>query len=210
MTKLLLIRHGQSEGNLRHVFLGHTNLDLTPQGYKQAEVLTEYLKNEKIDKVYSSDLMRACHTVSGIAEQRGLEIIKDPQLREIFAGDWEGKSFDYLRSEYADEYNKWKTGIGNAVCVGGESVIELQKRFSAEIEKIVAENPGKTVCIGTHATPIRVLNAYINKIPANEIKNIPWAPNASITTVLCENGKMSIESYGFNDYLGDNITQPAD
>ena len=54
-----MIRHGQSIGNLNRVYLGHTDWDLTELGYKQAELVCEYLKDEKIDIIYSSDLIRA-------------------------------------------------------------------------------------------------------------------------------------------------------
>ena len=205
-TKLLIIRHGQSLGNAGKRFLGHTDLDLTPHGYEQAEKLTEYLKNEKIDKVYSSDLIRAYHTVLGIAKQRGLEVIRDSRLREIYAGKWENKSYDELYVDFAEDYRLWKTDIGNSKCTDGETVMDLQKRIVGAVTEIAESNPGKTVCIGTHATPIRVFYSYVSNIPSSGIKDVPWATNASVTTAIYENGKMRIESYGFNEFLGNTKT----
>lgn len=206
-TKLLIIRHGQSLGNLEKRFLGHTDWDLSQLGYSQAEKLCEYLKDEKIDKVYSSDLIRAYHTVLGIAKQRGLEVIKDSRLREIYAGQWEGQLYDSLYVDFKEDYTVWKTDVGNSRCTGGESVLELQKRVVSAVEEIAENNPGKTVCIGTHATPIRVLCSYIdNNRSAEDIQNVQWVRNASITTVLYENGKMRIQKKGDDVFLGNSKT----
>lgn len=206
MTKLILIRHGQSLGNLCERFLGHTDMDLSELGYKQAKITADYLKNERIDAVYSSDLMRAYNTVLPIAEQRGLTIVRDKSLREIFAGDWEGKSYIELAEMYPDEYGKWRNDIGNAHCSGGESVMELQKRIVDKIIKIAYAHPSETVCIGTHATPLRVLNAFINNIEPSRIKEIPWATNASVTVVMYDGGKMTMTDYGNDSFMGKDAT----
>lgn len=205
-TKLILIRHGQSIGNLNRVYLGHTDWDLSELGYQQADLVCDFLKNEKIDAVYSSDLMRAYNTVLPIANQRGLSIIKNKNLREIFAGEWEGKHYEELVSEYEKPYHIWKTDIGNAGCTGGETVIVLQKRIFDEIRKIAEENMGKTVCIGTHATPIRTLNAAVNNISKDEMYQIPWATNASVTVLEYNNCKFTMLKYGEDAFLGDAIT----
>lgn len=206
-TKLLIIRHGQSIGNLERRFLGHTDLDLSELGYKQASIVTEYLKNEKIDIIYSSDLKRAYNTVKPIAECRNLKIIKSERLREIYAGEWENGDYEYLSKNFSDEYEKWKNDIGNACCNGGESVIELQDRVYEEVLKIAKENIGKTVCIGTHATPIRTLCAKIEGIKKDDMYKVPWATNASVTTVTYDGKELKIVKYAEDEFMGENITR---
>lgn len=206
-TKLLIIRHGQSIGNLERRFLGHTDLDLSELGYKQAEITKEYLKNEKIDVIYSSDLKRAYNTVKPIAESRNMEIKTSKNLREIYAGEWENGDYEYLSQNFADEYEKWKTDIGNACCNGGESVAELQQRVYEEVMKIATENIGKTVCIGTHATPIRTLFAKIEDVKKENMHEVPWATNASVTTVIYSDGKLKIVKYAEDEFMGENISK---
>ena len=206
MTTLILVRHGQSVGNLHKKFLGHCDWDLSEQGYLQANITKEYLKDRKIDAVYSSDLMRAYNTVAPIAKQRNLEIVKDKQLREIYAGEWEGKKYDELLEQFPDDYGTWLNDIGNARCTGGESVRELQQRIICELVKISEANLGKTVCIGTHATPIRALTAYISGVDFDEMKNIPWVKNASVTIVTYDEGHFQMIEYGIEDFLGSNVT----
>ena len=61
-TKIILVRHGQSQGNAIRVLLGHTDLDLTELGFRQAACTAEALRHERIDVIYSSDLKRAMST----------------------------------------------------------------------------------------------------------------------------------------------------
>lgn len=204
-TKLILVRHGQSQGNKKHVYLGHTDWDLSEEGYKQAELLCEYLKSEKIDAVYSSDLMRAYNTVLPTAKAHGLEIIKNEKLREIYAGEWEGKTYEQLTEQYAESYKIWRTDIGNARCDGGESVLELKARAGAIITQIAEKNIGKTVLVGTHATLLRTFNAYCNNVEKDDIKDIPWMVNASVTRAEFFENKFKITEYGYSDFLGDML-----
>ena len=203
ITHIYLIRHGESMGNKRDAFLGHTDLDLTPKGHMQAEQTAHYLKNIYADVIYSSDLMRAYSTAMHTAKIKGIDVIKNKNLREIFAGDWENKTFEFLKEEFADEYKIWMNNIGLARCTNGESVKELQNRIVNEVIKIAKENEGKTVFIFTHATPIRALKAACDNVKMDEMRNIPWATNASVTHAQYENSVLSIKDYSVDYFLGE-------
>lgn len=206
-TKFYLIRHGQSQGNLLGLFLGHTDMDLTELGYRQAEMAAEYLKDIPVDVIYSSDLQRAYHTGCPTAQRKGMEIHTSPALREIFAGAWEAEKFTDLLVKYPEEYgNVWRFDIGNARCTGGESALELQSRVIGELRRIAEENPGKSVMVFTHATPIRVFKAHCDGLAPQEIASIPWATNASVTTAEYENGEFTLLSYSVDHFMGDCVT----
>ena len=103
---------------------------MSETGYLQANCVSEYIVNNlKIDKIYSSDLIRAYNTVLPEAKALKMEIIKDERLREIKAGLWENQSYEYLIENFGDSYNRWLTDIGNAGCDGGESVQDLKLRI---------------------------------------------------------------------------------
>ena len=114
---------------------------------------------------------------------------------------------DDLVSSYASEYGLFRTDIGHCRPTGGESVVALGERIKAAASRIVSENEGKTVLIGTHATPIRVLGALWNGLPFEETARIPWAQNASTTVVEYEGGSPRLLLYGYNDYLGRLMTR---
>ena len=95
----------------------------------------------------------------GAISQKGTarEVISDRNLREIYAGEWEGKKFSELPGLYEKTYGVWLSDIGRSHPDGGESVSELYERIIGEVRKIARENMGKTVLIATHATPIRCI-----------------------------------------------------
>ena len=204
--RFILVRHGQSEGNLVRSFLGHTDLDITELGHMQAECTAEYLKNEKIDFIYSSDLKRAWNTAEHIAAKKNLSIIADSEIREIFAGEWENRLFNDLEIEFAEDFKIWREDIGSARPTGGESVKELSKRILAELTRIASMYDGETVCIASHATPIRMAGVKAMGLSVEDAKNVPWAPNASVTLIDVENRVFKLVKYGYDEHMGDLTT----
>lgn len=208
MVTLILERHGQSKANEMGVFTGHLDIDMTPLGYKQAERSAEYIvQNFKVDKIYSSDLVRAMGTAKCVADRLGIEVIKEKGLRELFAGKWEGATFDSIIKGYADDWKIWCEDIGNSRCTGGESVKELGERVLSVLTKIAKENDGKTILVSTHATPIRTMQCLLNKKPLDQMKNVPWGSNASVTVVEYDNEKWEIKSASYDKHLEDMKTR---
>lgn len=182
MTTLILVRHGESEANRQGIFAGQINPDLQNKGLKQAELTAKYIAdNYKVDKIYSSDLQRAYKTALCIADILNLEVIPEQNLREINGGNWEGVKFDDLVYEYADEYSMWLNHIGHSGCVGGETVKQLGDRIMNALTRIAQDNEGKTIVIATHGTPIRAAQSIIRSGTLDEMENIPWVSNASVT-----------------------------
>jgi len=138
-----------------------------------------------------------------ISEALGIEIIKCPELREISAGEWEGKLFDELCEEYPEAYSTWRNDIGNAVCTGGESVKQLSARILSALCDIAKENDGKTVCITTHATPIRAVCTAAAGLPAEQMSKINWVGNASFNVFDYEDGKFTAVKLSDMTHLGE-------
>ena len=202
MTRFIMIRHGFSVANNEKRFAGHSDFPLTEIGRTQAERCAEALKDEKIDAVYASDLSRAFDTALPIARAHNLEVIPHKGLREIYAGKWEGHSFTWLDENYPDEYGRvWKTDIGMTKPDGGESVAELYSRVIATLRNIAADNEGKTLCVATHATPIRSVCTAAAGGKAEDMSKISWTPNASISYFEYENGSFQAVYTGRVDHL---------
>ncbi len=207
-TTLLLIRHGESKANESHLFAGHLNVELSQKGESQARLTAQYIaENYRVDKIYASDLRRAYNTAKPLADMLSKEIEATKELREIYAGDWEGKPFEELQTQYALEYEIWREDIGNAQCSSGEAVKDLAVRIWKAVQKIAEENEGKTVAIATHATPIRTLLCRWKGFPLTEMKNIPWVSNASVTVIKHCNGVWSIEKESVDKHLAELKTR---
>ena len=206
MTKLLLIRHGQSQANLHGAFAGHWDTPATDLGLHQAAITGKYVaQNYKVDAVYSSDLQRARAVGEAVAENTGLDMTTDRQLREINAGQWEKVSFDTLDQSFPS-YRLWRTDIGSSYCDGGETVAQLQERFVGAVKRIAMNHPNQTVVIATHATPIRTLQCHCVGKGLGEMQNIPWVTNASITEVFYEDGCFTLGKVAQDDHLGDLVS----
>lgn len=206
MTKLVIVRHGQSLANLEERCAGRYNCDLTPVGKRQAALMTEYvLKTYRVDAVYSSPLSRARDTVIKIAEKAGVPLIICDKLQELYCGKWEGVSLPEIAKNYPQDAYLWKTDIGKSRPTGGESFAELQSRANEAFCKIAEENGGKTVVIGTHGGVIRTMQCLFSGVPITDMKDIPWTPNASVSEVNYESGKFIPVSMGYTGFLSDDL-----
>lgn len=200
-TRLIFIRHGESEANLRDQFAGDFDAALTERGRAQAECTAEALKDTQIDIAYASDLQRAYQTGEIIARPHGLSVIPDPGLREIRGGDWEGVTFSDIARLYPDDWACWRRDLVNSRCTCGESVMELAARIRAACERIARREEGKTVLIATHATPIRAMQTVWQGLPPEAINSVPWVSNASISIVDFENGEWTPAVIGEDGHL---------
>ena len=202
-TKIILVRHAQGEGNLKGEFHGQYPSDLTELGIRQAECTAEFLKDTKIDVAFASDIPRAFSTARIIAEKHGISVTKEEGLREINGGVWERMKFDDIALEYPEEYAVWKYDLGNCTCPGGESIRHLAERVKKSVERLVKENAGKTILLGTHATPSRVMGCVWKGLDITEIVNLKWVPNASVS--ICEYDSQTLEfelkEYAFCEHL---------
>ena len=205
-TTLYLIRHGESLGNAQRIFLGHTDWELSPLGKQQAKALDRGIADLPIDVFYSSDLIRARQTVLPAAERRGLPLHLRKDLREIYAGLWEGMYFADIAERYPAEMEVWRHNIGYACPVDGESVEALQARALSAFSSIASENEGKTVCIGTHATTIRSALCALLCQPLSYMAEIPWPGNASITKLVYDEKGPRVVYMGKEDHLGELAT----
>lgn len=202
-TTVYMIRHGESQANLEGKFLGHGDLDLTETGHKQAACTAAYLKDVPCDAIYASDLRRAFHTAEHTAALKGMTVIPAPQLREIHGGAWELCTFEELHERFAEDFGRWIADIDRAAPTDGESVAALQQRIVAEVKRLAARHAGGTVFLFTHATPVRVAAAHSL---GQAVGAVPWAANASVTRLSCEDGVLTLEEYGYNDFMGELVT----
>lgn len=203
MTKIILIRHGESLANASRIYLGHTDWDLTEYGKEQARETAEYLRNEQVAAIYSSDLIRAYNTAVPNAEIHGLEIIKSRELREINLGIWEGKSIDEILERWNEKFNlEWRENFGEFSIEDGESIPHVAERIYDEVLRIARAHTGKTVIVACHAAAIRAFWGRVTETPSHLVASkIPFPHNASCTTVYFDGEKLIPGEYGDAHYL---------
>ncbi len=207
MTKLILIRHGQSLANANDLFAGHSDFDLSALGMEQAKRAAHWLAaHEQADVIYASDLLRAYHTATPLGEMLGLPVIPDRGLREIFAGEWEGLSFPYIAEHYADAFEVWRANYSNARPVGGESTAEVYGRVVPHIRELAKKHEGQTVVLATHATVVRAFEAHARGLCAEETGKVSFCFNAAINIYSYEDGTVSPIRSNITEHLGDLVS----
>jgi broad specificity phosphatase PhoE len=175
-TTVYLVRHGESEANAAGVFAGQTDSPLTPKGREQAKVVARALQPVHFDRIVTSPLSRTKDTAAVIAAGRGIPVETFDDLKEIDVGIAAGKPFDELRglpgATGDDGWRQWP---------GGESLDQVLTRSLRVIDHLVAESPGKTICIVGHGGVTRiVVSSFMGVLP--KLIRVP-ATNTNITIV---------------------------
>lgn len=208
MTKLILVRHGQSLANANQIFAGHSDFDLSELGHTQARLVADWLAaHEKIDVIYASDLLRAYHTAAPLAERLGLPIHKDPLLREIYAGKWDGLKISELETEFAEDFLIWKTDYSHVCPTDGESIPDVYRRIVPHICDLAEQNEGKCVLLATHATVVRAFDAFAHGFGAEETGKVPFSSNASLNVYQYDGGTVQTVCSDFTEHLGDLVSE---
>jgi len=183
--KLILIRHGESDGNVQRKFCGFKDVCLTKKGIWQAERLAYRLKGLSVDAVYCSDLKRARHTAEIIFRDRGVDIITNPKFREMNFGIWEGYTFEEVKSKYGygDEFNLWLENINEKINIPqGESLVDLNNRVMTELDKIFKKhqkmNNDETIAIVCHGGTVRVILCNVLNLELKYMYRIEQYPTA--------------------------------
>lgn len=156
--KIYIVRHGQTEENLKGTYYGSLDCGLTELGENQGIILGSKLKDIKFDKVYCSNLIRAKNTLKYI--YCGEDIIIDNRLNERNFGIFEGKTFKEIEKELSDEYEKWSKDWIDYKPLNGESFREVYLRVEDFMENL-KQDKGKNILICTHGGVVRSIYSYI-------------------------------------------------
>lgn len=179
-TRVLCIRHGETDWNAAGRWQGHAPVPLNAIGRAQSVALGRYLAGNgaRVAALYSSDLPRAWQTAQAIAEALGLAVQPEPRLREIDLGDWQGLTRDEVLAWDADRYAAYRADWRNIPAPNGESRAALRARARAAFDDIAARHAGQTVALVTHGGTLGMLLESL----FGELER-PSLTNTSITLV---------------------------
>jgi probable phosphoglycerate mutase len=210
-TELLLVRHGES-APARHdqrftLTDGHGDPELAPDGRWQAEQLGIRLSKERIDAVYVTSLRRTQETAAPLAAALGLEPIVEPELREVFLGDWEGGMFRQKAAESDPAFVRAMAEGEWGHIPGAETTEQLRVRAVAAIERIVARHAGERVVVVSHGGVIGCLLAHATDGRAFAFAG---ADNASISHIVVTNGHWILRRYNDTGHLAGELSAAAE
>jgi 2,3-bisphosphoglycerate-dependent phosphoglycerate mutase len=166
MAKLFVFRHGQTFDNKNRIFSGFRDVDLTPEGIKEAKGIGEKLKNEKVTKAYQSDLIRSQHTLELVLNgwHENVEIITDARIKERDYGDLTGKSKIETEKQNPEQYKLWHRSY-DVPPPNGESVKMVEKRVLSFLNDILPTlKPDDAVFISASGNSIRPMRKYFEHL----------------------------------------------
>ncbi|MCY3782105.1 MAG: histidine phosphatase family protein [Chloroflexi bacterium] len=178
LSKVLFIRHGQTDYNAERRLQGALPVPLNDCGIQQSRALARYLRTLKIDALYTSPRQRAKETALIVADELQLSAIEDERLAEIAFGVFEGYTFAEVAQRFPDAYTKWESGYRPYRVPNGESRLDVQLRMGSAWDDIVSSAEQNTVAIVGHSSALMILlTSMFTALPDKRVLN------TSITTL---------------------------
>jgi broad specificity phosphatase PhoE len=201
-TRVLLIRHGQSEGNAEGRFGGHTSTPLSPRGRLQAEATAQALSSENLTAIYSSDLPRAVETAMPLARLSNLDVELTDAFRERSVGVMEGLTFEEAAAQHPDQYAALIRRDFDQVLLGGESYRQMLDRASRRLDQAIGQHRGGRIALFSHTGTICILALHLmGALDAPELRPV-W-----IATANCGITRFELRTDGFVRVLAINDTR---
>jgi len=171
-TRIYLIRHGEVEGAGARRYNGHADVPLSELGIAQYHLMKERLADKDISACYSSDLIRCAVGAEIICSRLGLTPVREPRLRELDIGIWEGKTWAELMDKYPQEWQARIADIVNYRVPRGESLNDLHDRLIPAINDIVERHRGEDVLVVAHGGANRVILLDVIGAPLSSLFTI--------------------------------------
>jgi len=196
VTRLLVLRHGQTAWNVDQRIQGQLDIPLNEHGLWQAEQLALALAGEELHAVYSSDLQRAVATAAPLARGAGLALQTDRALRERAFGDFEGVSFREIEQRWPEAASRWRRREPDFAPGGGETLRQFYARSVQAATQLAARHPGQTVALVAHGGVLDCLYRAASRIELDAPRT--WQlGNAAINRLLYSEQGLAL--VGWND-----------
>jgi len=205
MTTIYLVRHCEAEGNVKRIFQGKVNCDVTEIGQKQLDKLSERFSDIHLDAIYTSPLIRAQKTAFAVRGKRDIDVQICNDLIEVYGGVLDGKPFFESFSKDPVLCDVWDNHPQDFAPENGETMRNAYDRIYNAVKEIAEENPNKTVAIASHGGVIRCLMSRLVFGTIDKLKDIPWAENTSVALLQYENGEFTLKFKNDHSHLTEDI-----
>lgn len=173
-TRILLIRHGETDWNRIHRFQGRSDLPLNQKGKDQAHALALALKDESLTAIYSSPLIRTLETARLIKVfHPSIPLFEEEGLVEMNLGEFEGMEAQRWAAEYPDFLRTWQETPASVTMPGGESLQEVQTRAIGTLERITKLYPTEsTLLLCSHNFVNLTMLCYALRVPLDRFREV--------------------------------------
>lgn len=200
---MVLVRHGQSipftEGEPFPLVDGHGDPPLSPRGMFQAELVGQRLADEPISAIYVSTLTRTHQTAAPLAARLGLGVAVEPDLREVFLGDWEGGEFRRRSADGHPAALRMRERLEWSEAPGAESNAELTARTSAALTRITLAHPDEMVAVFCHGGVIASIMGFVTGLNPFTFGGVR---NGSLTYLYATDDRWFIRAFNDAAHIG--------
>jgi broad specificity phosphatase PhoE len=180
-TRVILVRHGETEPSARGRCVGRLDVGLSDLGRAQAEALAQPLRALDPAAIYASSARRAIESAGPTASVCGLEVQQEADLCEVAFGALEGLTFEQVEARFPDVWREWMTSPATVCFPGGESLAHVQARANGVLAAIVSRHAGQTALVFTHGGPIRTLLGGALSLPDRDLFGLDVAHGSTVT-----------------------------
>jgi len=157
LTRLCLVRHGETAWNAEGRVQGQLDIPLSPTGLQQARAVASALNGETFDAIYSSDLVRVRQTAQPSADLLKKQVVLDERLRERHYGVFQSITYVEAKERFPEDYARFRAKDLDFDFETGESLRAFNDRALEVIDEIVRRNSGKNILIFTHGGVLEIL-----------------------------------------------------
>lgn len=201
MITLYIVRHGETEWNIENKLQGWSDSSLTSKGIKHSLLLQKRLEPIHFTHIYSSPSGRAIHTANLIKGLQNTEVKPVEHLKEMNLGSWEGKTHDEIMVLEPERYDHFWNAPHRFARDIGESFEDLNTRVKQFLNFIMSEHTEGNLLIVTHTVFIKMLLAYVKKLPISELWAPPYIKDTSLTILEYKNGHFTIRLEADTEHL---------
>jgi alpha-ribazole phosphatase len=169
---LWLLRHGEPVAETRGCCYGALDVELSPEGVRQAELVNAALRTQPLAVIYSSPRRRCLQGARILAIERSCPVETIDAIEELNFGEFEGRSYEEIAAEYPDLFQQWMAQPTKFHFPGGESLEQMWKRVTNAARILRERHTGESIAIVTHGGVIRILLAEALGLPPGNIFRI--------------------------------------
>jgi broad specificity phosphatase PhoE len=157
VSRVYLVRHGQTAWNVGEIFRGRADIPLDETGKQEAHLAGEALKDETLHAIYSSPLSRSIETAENIAKFHNLPATPFDAIIDISYGEWEGLENEVVKEKYPELYGLWQREPHKVKFPGGESLDEVRSRTMEGLEDLLVKHKNENFVLVAHRVPNKVI-----------------------------------------------------
>ena len=207
MTKIYIVRHGETRWNREEVFRGTKDIPLNDTGRQQAQKVGNYFSKRHIDRIISSPLSRAIQTAEAVSSATGIKTEIMKEFMDINFGIWEGLTLQKVEKRFPENFSLWKTSPEKLLVENGETIAMVRDRISAGLAEISYDREDSIIIV-THRVICKILVLHALGLGNDHFWDMKYDPgsislleyNNERHTLIFNNDTCHLENHAYLDF----------